>query len=329
VTPPEEARPLATAGRTSLTKKLGSALRVLFLVAVVAFASLFVARRWGELRQALADVAWPLVVGSALSGAFALFLSLVAWRGLLAEVGPRLPLRVASRVFFVGQLGKYLPGSVWSVLAQAELARAHRVPRSLTFMVSALFLILSVGVGTLFAIVLLPFASPEAIRRYWWVVLAIPLYLVALHPRIIGWGMRLLTRILRRGEFGQPPSYSGLLRATAWQVLVWAFYGLHAWLLVLAFGGHGMRALYGAAGGFALAFCLGVLFVPVPAGAGVRDVALGVALGPLLAAPQALAVTLVSRIVLVFLDFAFAGAQWFVGGKRVQLADDTTVTPIT
>lgn len=302
---------------------------MLFLVAVVAFGALFVARRWGELRQALADVAWAPVAGSALAGALALFVSLVAWRGLLAEFGSRLPLRTAGRVFFVGQLGKYLPGSVWSVLAQAELAKAHRVPRSSTFVVSALYLILSVGVGTVFAVVLLPFASPEAVRRYWWVATIIPLYLVALHPRIIGWGMALLARLLRRGESGQPPSYAGLLRTTGWQLLVWTCYGLHAWLLVLAFGGHGPRALSGAAGGFALAFCLGVLFVPVPAGAGVRDVALTVALGSFLAAPQALAVALVSRIVLVVLDFAFAGAQWFVGGRRGMLADDATMTRVT
>ena len=32
---------------------------------------------------------------------------------LLAGFGSRPPLRGASQVFFVGQLGKYLPGSVW------------------------------------------------------------------------------------------------------------------------------------------------------------------------------------------------------------------------
>jgi hypothetical protein len=34
-----------------------------------------------------------------------------------------------ARILFLGQLGKYLPGSVWPVLAQMELGKTYRVPR--------------------------------------------------------------------------------------------------------------------------------------------------------------------------------------------------------
>ena len=40
-----------------------------------------------------------------------------------ASSGSPLPLAVARRVFLLAQLGKYLPGSVWPVLAQTELGR--------------------------------------------------------------------------------------------------------------------------------------------------------------------------------------------------------------
>ena len=41
----------------------------------------------------------------------------------------------AAGMFFVGQLGKYLPGSVWSVLAQAEIGARLHIPRSRTAVV--------------------------------------------------------------------------------------------------------------------------------------------------------------------------------------------------
>jgi len=38
-------------------------------------------------------------------------------------------LPAAIRVMFVGQLGKYVPGAVWALAAQVELARDYDVPR--------------------------------------------------------------------------------------------------------------------------------------------------------------------------------------------------------
>jgi len=37
---------------------------------------------------------------------------------------------LGSRIFFVGQLGKYLPGSLWALLVQMELSRKAGIPRS-------------------------------------------------------------------------------------------------------------------------------------------------------------------------------------------------------
>ncbi len=55
---------------------------------------------------------------------------MLAWRRVLADLGSPLHLAPAGGVFFVGQLGKYLPGSVWSIVAQAEMGTtaAHPAP---------------------------------------------------------------------------------------------------------------------------------------------------------------------------------------------------------
>ena len=76
--------------------------------------------------------------------------------------GLRLRLPVAGRIFFVGQLGKYLPGSVWPVVMQAELGRDHHIPRRRTMTVSLVAQLLSFATALLVAVLVLPLA-PDAL----------------------------------------------------------------------------------------------------------------------------------------------------------------------
>ena len=59
---------------------------------------------------------------------------------------------------FIGQLGKYIPGSVWPILTQMELGARANVPRSRSASASILTMILSLVTGLLVAAVTLPFA---------------------------------------------------------------------------------------------------------------------------------------------------------------------------
>ncbi|HEX2132068.1 MAG TPA: lysylphosphatidylglycerol synthase transmembrane domain-containing protein [Actinophytocola sp.] len=282
-----------------------------FLVAVLAFGAVFVVGRWDELRAALERPSWALVGAAAVPAAVSILLSALGWRAMLADLGAPLPARVAGRVFLLGQLGKYLPGSVWSFVAQAELARDHAVSRRVTVTGSVLGLLLAVGTGVVTAFVTLPFGGGvDALRTYWWVVLVVPAGLVFLHPRVVGPLLDRVLRLLRSEPLTRRPSYRGMLTSTGWYALSWVFLGLHCWLLMLGFGAPAAASLPVAVGGLTLAFCLGLIVVPAPAGAGVREVALVLAFGPVLGHGASLAVALISRIMLTVLDFVLAGAVW-------------------
>lgn len=293
--------------------------RVGFLVAVLAFGAVFVAGRWAELRVALDQLSWALVAASALPAVAGILLSALGWRTMLADLGGRLPLRTAARVFLIGQLGKYLPGSVWSFFAQAELARDHAVSRKVTFTGSVLGLLLALATGVATAFVALP-PGGGALRQYWWVALVAPAGLVFLHPRVVGPLLDRVLRLLRREPLARRPTYRGMLAAAGWYSLGWVFLGLHCWLLMVGLGAPPGASLPVAVGGLTLAFCLGLLFVPAPAGAGVREVALVLAFAPVLGPGESLAVALISRIMLTMLDFVLAAAVWPVSraGRSTQ-----------
>ncbi|MDQ2750922.1 MAG: flippase-like domain-containing protein [Actinomycetota bacterium] len=286
--------------------------RLGLLVLAMAFGAYFVASRWGRLSSILGRMDPRAVIASVILAAAGTLLGMMGWRAMLADLGARLPVSMATRVFLVGQLGKYLPGSVWSFLGQAELAKAQRVSRKAALTGSLLGAGVMIAAGLTLAAALLPFGSTRAVHTYWWVVLVVPVFVLALHPRISGAVVDRGLRLIRRQPLDSRPTYAGMLRAAAWYAVGWVLLGLHAWLLAVALGAPAVASLAVAIGGFALAVCIGLLFLPAPAGAGVREIALTVTLSPVLGPTEALAVALVSRVILAVLDFVLAGlaALW-------------------
>jgi uncharacterized membrane protein YbhN (UPF0104 family) len=303
----EEQQPVASSRRSARDW-----LSVAFLILALGFGIWFVAARWDRLSPVLGRINPWAVAGSFAFGAVGTLCGMRGWRSMLADLGADLPLATATRVFLVGQLGKYLPGSVWSFLAQAEMAKSREVTRKAALTGSLLGAGVLMGSGLMVASVLLPFSSPQAVHKYWWVSFVIPVFVIGLHPRVAGAVIDKALRLVRRQPLDVRPTYAGTLRAAGWYLLGWLFLGLHAWLLAVGLGAEPGRSLPVTIGGLALAVSVGLLFIPAPAGAGVRDVALVVALSPVLGSTEALAVALLSRVILAVLDFVLAGlaALW-------------------
>ena len=93
--------------------------------------------------------------------------------------GPRCGSEPGLRVFFLAQIGKYVPGSVWVFVAQMELGRSLGVPRRSSGLVRARLRRLHCATGLLIAAVTLPIADPEVARRYWWLLVVAPVMLLA------------------------------------------------------------------------------------------------------------------------------------------------------
>ncbi|HEV2088080.1 MAG TPA: lysylphosphatidylglycerol synthase domain-containing protein [Cryptosporangiaceae bacterium] len=284
------------------------------LVVVLGFAVWAIVRNRTSLVAALADLSPWAVLGSFVAALLAMVASLFMWRAVLADLGAPLSVKDGARVFYLSQLGKYVPGGIWSIASQVALTRELRVPRRTSLAGGVLTIAVSTGVGLIVAGAMLPFAAPEAARKYWWIMLAIPVFLVALHPPVLGWLINRALRVIGRPPLPRAPTRAGLLRAAAWQLVVWLMLGVHAWLLVVGVGGPVGRSLPVAIAGYALAYSIGLLAL-MPAGAGIRDLALIIAFGTVIPGPAALAVALVSRTLLVVVDLLMAGIQRLVRRK--------------
>jgi uncharacterized membrane protein YbhN (UPF0104 family) len=275
-----------------------------FVAATVGLGGYAVAREWTQVRAALASLGFLTVVAAMVSVLIALLATMQVWRLLLAALGSPLPARAAARIMFIGQLGKYLPGSIWPVLAQMEMGNAHQVPRHRSASASVLTMMLSLLTGLLTALVALPFVAGST--PYLWALLAAPFLVILLHPKVLNSVLNRLLRLAKRPTLEEPLTGRAVVGALAWAFASWIFYGLQIWLLATRLGAPDGKAALLAIGGFAFAWSVGFIVVFAPAGAGVRDVLLVAMLGPVLGVAQATAVALVSRVLLTVGDLLTA-----------------------
>lgn len=288
------------------------------IVVSLALATLALVKSGGDVvahADELSATSLLLAFACALAGLFA---NLLTWRAILADLGSPLPLLPALRVFFLGQLGKYVPGSVWPVLAQMELGKEHGVPRARSGAVGLLTVAVSLVAGLLVAAVTLPFTSADALSTYWFAFLAVPVLGVGLIPAVANPVLDRLLRLARRGGLEQGLSARGMALGLLWAMVGWVMFGLQVWLLVdvLSPAGNGMHGLQAGVlsiGAFALAWTAGFLFVIAPAGAGIREAVLVIGLSPVLDQDKALLVALVSRGVMTLADGLWALVGGVVG----------------
>lgn len=282
-------------------------LRVGFALVAVVLLAVALVRQWDEFVEAVSRLDVGSVTVSFFAVLVALVLNMLSWREAMAAVGVRTPLVTAARVFYLSQLGKYVPGSVWPVVAQMELTRDRGVSR----LRGATGAVVSMAVGVVtsasVATLLLVLPDAEVRARYWWVAVVIPVMVAALHPAVLRWALGLLLRVTRRST--PVPSMSGaaLTRSAAWSAAMWLALGGHAWLIADRLAGPDGAPYLTVTGAITLAWVVGFLFVVAPAGLGVREGALVLAMAPVLAPVDALAVALVSRVLMTMGDALAAG----------------------
>lgn len=230
------------------------------------------------------------------------------WLQVLLGLGAKVDRRQAGAVFFVSQLGKYLPGSVWPVLGQIQFGRRMGVARRTMLAANILMIVTVCATGLIAAAATLPWAARDGLHGMSWVfVLLLPL-VACLHPRAIPGLIDACLRIVHKEPLRLRVDGSRMIAAVAWGFLTWLLLGGHLLLMTRALGASGGSAFGAAVGGIGLAFAAGLLFIPAPAGAGLREAVLVATFADTIGTTNALAVALASRVLLVVADVLLAVA---------------------
>lgn len=291
--------------------------KVGFLLLALALAVWAVVSRWNEVSAALTEID-PVLLAAALGlGLLYVVLTMFSWRAVLADHGTPLPLLPAARVFFVSQLGKYVPGGVWNIVAAAEMGADHRIPRRRSVSAMLVTVLISIVSGMILAVATVPFAPDELADRFGWVLWTLPLFVVLLLPPVLGRLVDLALRLTKGDPLESPLRWRGIGAAVAWALLAWGIAGLQVWVLAVGVGMEPSgRTVALCIGGYAFAWVIGFLVVIVPAGAGVRETVLALMLAGSLSTGGVLAVVLLSRVVLTLADLLLGGLGLLLARRK-------------
>ncbi|HEX6871599.1 MAG TPA: lysylphosphatidylglycerol synthase domain-containing protein [Micromonosporaceae bacterium] len=309
---------------TALTSLARRAVQVAVVGLCLGVVGWTLARQWSAVAGVIGELSAPALLGSALAAMAAAGCGWLSWRAILSDLGSEVAWRGSMRVFFVGQLGKYLPGKVWQVLAQMRLGREYQVPGRTSAAAAVIVMVLTLGTGALVTAVCLPVLGNGAFARYWWALLALPLAALVLWPPVLNRLLAWLMRLARREPMPAPLSLSGIARSVGWSVLTWLLFGVHLWALLADLGADADALLARSIGAFAASWTIGFLLAIAPAGLGPREIALVVVLGTSVAQPVALVAALVSRLLITVADIAWPALA--LAAQRRQRAVATSVT---
>lgn len=315
VTAPDAAEtPKETAARSAGARKLlFTAVRVIAVVAIAFLLVRTTIQQWDKVSATIASLSWGWVLVSTLAALAGIVGNVLAWRAIVADLGHPLTVYDALPITFLGQLGKYIPGSVWAYVAQMELGRRVGVPRSRGFLAS----IITVGIGIIVGF-LVGAAGLLAVGRasdftqlrneavgpvfLYGAIALLPVGLVCLHPKVMTFFVSLAPRLIRRPPLERPLSWRAMLAAVLWTVGAYLCFGLHLWALLGDTGGAGITGVVRSIGAMALGLSLSTVVIVAPSGIGVRELIISLTLGGAAGVGAPYAIALVSRLVFTAAD---------------------------
>jgi glycosyltransferase 2 family protein len=295
------------------------------LLAIVAgiFVGRALVREWDEVSSSLSDASpgWiAIAVLLAVAGMTAIALP---WRHALRLLGSDLSWGQTVARYYLGEIGKYVPGGVWPVLGRGELARRAGVGRAPAYSSVALSLITLYLAAMFLAVLGLPAMLGDGSGGgYVWVLLLLPLGLVGLHHRVLERVRGLGERVLRRPIDTTVPRWKATLTLVVMYVPAWLFIGSATWAVAHALGQD--VAWLDVAPAAVLSWIVGFMLVPVPGGVGVREAAFVAAVSGMDSGVAA-ATAVLARAVFVLVDAvgALASSGWLArhrlsGGEKPE-----------
>ena len=245
-----------------------------------------------------------------------------AWHALIRSQGTRLAWTEDAARWAMSLLGKYLPGKVFHAVGRAFVYRREADEAAVTAAFAAEFVLgmSAASVASLIGLAIAPLALAPALRAALWIGAALGLVatFAGVPDRLVAW---LARRILRRDV--APPA-RGLARIGAFALSLVGYLVMGAGLALLAASLAPVDASLWptCVAAYCLSGIVSVLAFFVPAGLGVRDVALAGLLGLVMPAPVAASVALAARCWLTAGDLAAVALGYAVTRRAARRGRD-------
>lgn len=261
---------------------------------------------WSHVQETVRQSDPASLIGAVALGAAGMTWVGVQWIAVLRALGSvEVPTARVLRAYFIGQLGKYVPGGVWPVVGRAELLVRSGASRRSAYPSVGLSMATTYLAAAILSAVVAPLALSEDGDRAW-ALLALPLGLLAIHPTVLGRLLAVSERLFAAGEPARVPPWHTAIGLVVRHVPAWILISGATWTVA-----HAMGVDVGVATvAFAtpLAWAAGLIALPVPGGIGVREAVFVAMLSSTVDSATAVTVAVAARLMFIVVDLLAAGA---------------------
>lgn len=246
----------------------------IFAALVIFFASRALIGQWGLASARLVHVriTWGKIALASLIVLVTYALLIEGWRRVLGAWGGRLTYAEAARIWCLSNLGRYVPGNVWSLTAMGVMSRDRGISAVAATGSSVIMQLLTLAIGL--GVVLVTGAKLIGEPVVLALVLLLIFVLIGAAPRILP----AMTRMLASFTGWKIPDPE-IPAAVVWGAtlaagVTWLLYGIAFQLFSEGLLGTPSGATMSYIAVYTAAYILGFISPIAPAGLGVREVAL-------------------------------------------------------
>lgn len=298
------ARPRPSPWRIGLT--------VIVLAVVAYFLGKSIVSQWDVVRAQPWTIHIVWLLASALVSWLGVIWLMYLWRVVIVFLSGRpLEFWVAYRIAALANLGKYLPGKVWSVMGLIYFLTKEGHPAPAAIAATVLHQAYTIVSGVLFVSMVLGVKVwghvPVAI-----VAATLAIALVILYPPIFEQLLNRGLRLMKRDPVILRISFLHAITLYAGYTVAWVIYGTGFWLMSKGLG-IPAGSFWPVVASYGGAYLVGFLALFAPGGLGVREGMLAVMLGPYLPAGLPATVAVLSRLWMTLIELVGLLPLVFIG----------------
>ncbi len=227
------------------------------------------------------------------------------WAPLCYQItGQRLSPVNAFRISALAWMGRYIPGKVWALTAKVYYSITDRKQIAIVGAAISIETLLFEACGLLLAVIIFLFYSnikimPSSAPLIAGITLAG--VLIFIHPKVFCPVINLILRTLRQTEIDHSPRYSVILLIMLGYTTTFVLWGIAFTIFASSVSPLAFNNLPFLIAVFAMSWVVGFLILFAPAGIGVRESILTMALQPLIPIPAQILIIVVGSRVLITL----------------------------
>jgi glycosyltransferase 2 family protein len=260
---------------------------------------------------------WPWIGAATAIVVLTYLLLIETWRRVILASGETLHFGDAARIWFVSNLGKYVPGKIWSIAAMTMMAKDSHVSPVVAAGSSVLMQLVSVAAGI--GVVLV--TGAQAVDHPRIAILAATLIVIGLAaiPVILPALGRAAATLTGKNIVLPRMSATVVWMAVGSSVISWIAYGIAFQLFVRGILGNSAGATTSYIAVYAASYIIGFLALFAPGGAVVREGAMVTGMLRLALSGQAdaLVIAVASRLWLTVTEL-LPGLAYMAIGKRTS-----------